>query len=263
MQLNTNYTNSLSNYVIVNTIPQETEYDSTIAENVINWLGHSHVLPKSIDVNKDQNVIREYMRYLDAKISAVRKTTTFWDSYNIRDAAISQSDFINKYASLPNNSSLIINSDSFKIGDIAYNKGSVVLKDFYGNQQIIEGKQNGFYIPSSLTTVGSGNFKLTFEYRDYSYMEPVELKAELKTPTDGTLYNKKITNNDFINNSYPISLKPDENGTKIMPFIECYTDNSGKIGEQLFNFLTISKDNSQVILTKPVDTSINFIVLIK
>ena len=41
------------------------------------------------------------------------------------------------------------------------------------------------------------------------------------------------------------------------------TDNSGNIGEQLFNFLTISKDNSQVILTKPADTSINFIVLIK
>ena len=56
---------------------------------------------------------------------------------------------------------------------------------------------------------------------------------------------------------------PGENGTKIMPFIECYTDNSGKIGEQLFNFLTISKDSSEVILTKPADTSINFIVLIK
>ena len=140
MQLNTNYTNSLNNYVIVNTTPQTTEYDRTLAEKVINWLGHSHVLPKSIDVNKDQNVIREYMRYLDAKISAVRKTTTFWDSYNIRDAAVSQIDFINKYAALPNNSSLIINSDSFKIGDVTYNKGSVVLKDFYGNQQIIEGK---------------------------------------------------------------------------------------------------------------------------
>ena len=263
MQLNTNYTNSLSNYVIVNTTPQETEYNSTIAENVINWLGHSHVLPKSIDVNKDQNVIREYMRYLDAKISAVRKTTTFWDGYNIRDAAVSQIDFINKYAALPNNSSLIINSDSFQIGDITYNKGSIVLKDFYGNQQIIEGKQNGFYIPLSLTTVGSGNFKLTFEYRDYSEGEKIEFKAALATPKAGTLYNKKITNNEFINNSYFIPLMPGENGTKIMPFIECYTDNSGKIGEQLFNFLTISKDNSEVILTKPTDTSINFIVLIK
>ena len=263
MQLNTDYTNSLSNYVIVNTTPQTTEYDRTLAEKVINWLGHSHILPESIDVNRDKNDIVDYMRYLDAKISAVRKTTTFWDSYNIRDAAISQKDFINKYASLPNNSSLIINSDSFKIGDVTYNKGSVVLKDFYGNQQIIEGKQNGFYIPSSLTTVGSGNFKLTFEYRDYSEGEKIELQAALATPKAGTLYNKKITNNEFINNSCSIPLTPDENGTKIMPFIECYTDDSGKIGEQLFNFLTISKDNSQVILTKPADTSINFIVLIK
>ena len=263
MQLNTNYTNSLSNYVIVNTTPQTTQYDTTLAEKVINWLGHSHILPESIDVNRNKNDIVNYMRYLDAKISAVRKTTTFWDSYNIRDAAISQKDFINKYASLPNNSSLIINSDSFKIGDVTYNKGSVVLKDFYGNQQIIEGKQNGFYIPSSLTTVGSGNFKLTFEYRDYSEGEKIELQAALATPKAGTLYNKKITNNEFINNSCSIPLTPDENGTKIMPFIECYTDDSGKIGEQLFNFLTISKDNSQVILTKPADTSINFIVLIK
>ena len=263
MQLNTNYTNSLNNYVIVNTTPQTTEYDRTLAEKVINWLGHSHVLPESINVNRDKNDIVNYMRYLDAKISAVRKTTTFWDSYNIRDAAVSQIDFINKYAALPNNSSLIINSDSFKIGDITYNKGSVVLKDFYGNQQIIEGKQNGFYIPSSLTTVGSGNFKLIFQYQDYSDRKPVELQAALATPKAGTLYNKKITNNEFINDSYSIPLMPDENGTKIMPFIECYTDNSGKIGEQLFNFLTISKDSSQVILTKPADTSINFIVLIK
>ena len=263
MQLNTNYTNSLSNYVIVNTTPQTTEYDQTLAEKVINWLGHSHVLPESIDINRDKNDIVNYMQYLDAKISAVRKTTTFWDSYNIRDAAVSQIDFINKYAALPNNSSLIINSDSFKIGDITYNKGSVVLKDFYGNQQIIEGKQNGFYIPSSLTTVGSGNFKLTFQYQDYSDRKPVELQAALATPKAGTLYNKKITNNEFINNSYSIPLMPYEGDTKIMPFIECYTDNSGKIGEQLFNFLTISKDNSQVILTKPTDTSINFIVLIK
>ena len=260
MQLNTDYKNSLNNYIIVNTTPQTTEYNKQIAEDVINWLGHSHVVPKSIN---EQNTVLEYMRYLDAKISAVRKTTTFWDSYNIRDAAVSQIDFINKYAALPNNSSLIINSDSFKIGDVTYNKGSVVLKDFYGNQQIIEGKQNGFYIPSSLTTVGTGNFKLTFEYRDSVDRDPIDLQAELKTPKAGTLYNEKITNSEFINNSYFITLKPDESGIEIMPFIECYADNSGKIGEQLFNFLTISKEGSQVTLTKPADTSINFIVLIK
>ena len=260
MQLNTDYKNSLNNYVIVNTKPQTQEYQKGIAEDVINWLGHSHVNPKSITNN--ESTILEYMRYLDAKISAVRKTTTFWDSYNIRDAAISQLDFINKYAALPNNSSLIINSDSFKIGNTTYNKGSVVLKDFYGNQQIIEGKQNGFYIPSSLTTVGTGNFKLTFEYRDDSDRLPIPFEAKLETPKDGTLYNKQLKNNNFINNSYSIDLIPDKDGTKIMPFIECYTYNSGKIGEQLFNFLTISKEDSQVILTKP-DTSINFTVLIK
>ena len=105
MQLNTDYKNSLNNYIIVNTAPQTTEYNKQIAEDVINWLGHSHVVPKSIN---EQNTVLEYMRYLDAKISAVRKTTTFWDSYNIRDAAVSQIDFINKYAALPNNSSLII-----------------------------------------------------------------------------------------------------------------------------------------------------------
>lgn len=260
MQLNTDYKNSLNNYVIVNTKPQTQEYQKGIAEDVINWLGHSHIVPKSITNN--ESTILEYMQYLDAKISAVRKTTTFWDSYNIRDAAISQLDFINKYSALPNNSSLIINSDSFKIGNTTYNKGSVVLKDFYGNQQIIEGKQNGFYIPSSLTTVGNGNFKLTFEYQDYSAGDIKELEAKLEIPQAGTLYNKQLTNSNFINNSYSIDLIPDKDNTKIIPFIECYTYNNGKIGEQLFNFLTISKGDSQVILTKP-NTSINFIVLIK
>ena len=48
------------------------------------------------------------MQYLDAKISAVRKTATFWDAYNIRESVTDKKDFINKYAKLPNNSSLIL-----------------------------------------------------------------------------------------------------------------------------------------------------------
>ena len=113
MKLNTNYTNSLSNYVIVNTIESPIDYQSRPAEDIITWLGHSHIIPP---IEQDSEY-KDYMQYLDAKLSAVRKTATFWDAYNIRESVTDKNDFINKYAKLPNNSSLIINSDQFAIGN--------------------------------------------------------------------------------------------------------------------------------------------------
>lgn len=265
MKLNTNYTNSLSNYVIVNTTEAaDFTYDSQPAEKIITWLGHSHVIPP-IEENSE---FKNYMQYLDAKISAVRKTATFWDAYNIRESATDKNDFINKYAKLPNNSSLIINSGQFIIGDTTYDRGAVVIKDFYGNQNIIKSKQSGFYVPSQITQIqDSSNLQLSFEYKDSVEQSIINLTIPDTTTstTDGSFYSEKIRELP-----YTIELQKDDNtGNIIMPFIECYIENNDNtLGDQIFNYVKITTQTTEAgkaILKLTADESapFKFVILVK
>ena len=264
MKLNTNYTNSLSNYVIVNTT-EATDfiYDSRPAENIITWLGHSHA---TLSTEDDNNKFKDYMQYLDAKISAVRKTATFWDAYNIRESVTDKKDFINKYAKLPNNSSLIINSGQFVIGDTTYDRGAVVIKDFYGNQNIIKSKQSGFYIPSQITQIpDSNNLQLSFEYKDTIEQSTINLIIPDTTTstTDGSFYSEKIRELP-----YSIILEKDNNNNIIMPFIECYIENNDNtLGDQIFNYVKITRttEAGKAILKLTADESapFKFVILVK
>ena len=263
MKLNTNYTNSLSNYVIVNTTEAaDFTYNSEPAEKIITWLGHSHA---TLSTEDDNNKFKNYMQYLDAKISAVRKTATFWDAYNIRESATNKNDFINKYAKLPNNSSLIINSGQFVIGDTTYDRGAVVIKDFYGNQNIIKSKQSGFYIPSQITKIqDSSNLQLSFEYKDSVEQSTINLTMPDTTisTTDGSFYSEKIRELP-----HSIILKEDK-GNVIMPFIECYIENNDNtLGDQIFNYVEITKttENGKAILKLTANESapFKFVILVK
>ena len=262
MKLNTNYTNSLSNYVIVNTTEAMDTYLSQPAEKIITWLGHSHVIPP-IEENSE---FKNYMQYLDAKISAVRKTATFWDAYNIRESVTDKKDFINKYAKLPNNSSLIINSGQFVIGDTTYDRGAVVIKDFYGNQNIIKSKQSGFYVPSQITKIqDSSNLQLSFEYKDSVEQSTINLTIPDTTTstTDGSFYSEKIRELP-----YSIILEKDNNNNIIMPFIECYIENNDNtLGDQIFNYVKITQttEAGKAILKLTADESapFKFVILVK
>ena len=264
MKLNTNYTNSLSNYVIVNTAEvTDFTYDSRPAENIIRWVGHSHA---TLSAEDDNNKFKDYMQYLDAKISAVRKTATFWDAYNIRESVTDKKDFINKYAKLPNNSSLIINSGQFVIGDTTYDRGAVVIKDFYGNQNIIKSKQSGFYIPSQITQIpDSNNLQLSFEYKDTIEQSTINLTIPDTTTstTDGSFYSEKIRELP-----YSIILEKDNNNNIIMPFIECYIENNDNtLGDQIFNYVKITRttEAEKAILKLTADESapFKFVILVK
>ena len=264
MKLNTNYTNALNNYVIVDTTEISTDYNGSIAENIFSWLGHSHIVAPN-EISKD-NDYKDYMQYLDAKLSSIRKTATFWDAYNIREAATDQNDFINKYSKLPNNSSLIINCGSFTIGNTTYERGSVVLKDFYGNQNIIKSKQSGFYIPSQITQIqDSNNLQLYFEYKDTIEQSTINLTIPDTTTstTDGSFYSEKIRELP-----YSIILEKDNNNNIIMPFIECYIENNDNtLGDQIFNYVKITRttEAGKAILKLTTDESapFKFVILVK
>ena len=268
MKLNTNYTNALNNYVIVDTTEISTDYNGSIAENIFSWLGHSHIVaPNEINTDGDY---KNYMQYLDAKLSSIRKTATFWDAYNIREAATDQNDFINKYSKLPNNSSLIINCGSFTIGNTTYERGSVVLKDFYGNQNIIKGKQNGLYVPNSISIDNSKNLKLSFSYQETADQQTKDLVVE---NYNVNLDNTSIYNDTFSTTAHQawamnIKLKLDKDNNYIMPFVECYikkTDST--FGDQLFNCLssTITSLGGKKYLSLSISENVPFntIILIK
>ena len=96
MRLDKKFEQTILDCALVNVVPTEEIYDSKYSEQIITWLANSHIAkPKE---KLSGNNIVDYLRYLDAKLSAVRKTFTFWDVYSIRESASSKQDFIQKYA---------------------------------------------------------------------------------------------------------------------------------------------------------------------
>ena len=71
-KIDKSFEKSLMDCAIVDTVPSEDDYESGYSESILSWIAHSHVTTKV--ANED---IPSYIRYLDAKLSAVRKTATF------------------------------------------------------------------------------------------------------------------------------------------------------------------------------------------
>lgn len=226
--LNKTYENTIIDCALVKQDLVQTTYDDQVGERIISWLAHSQI------VNKPD--VPTYLRYLDAKLSAVRKTATFWDAYNIRESASSSDEFIQKYASLPNNSSLIINASDFEINNQIYGHGDVIIKNFYGEQVIVKGEQTGVYMPTE-ATVENNNVVLNFTYKASGF--PTETKVAFDSqlqPNDGAIYAYNFTSKIFsrFSNSIRIPAVVDVNGNVMMPFWECREmREDSKLGEKI------------------------------
>ena len=73
IEIDKSFENSLMDCAIVDTVISPTSFESGLAETALSWIAHSHI--KTEITNKDDIV--SYIKYLDAKLSAVRKTATF------------------------------------------------------------------------------------------------------------------------------------------------------------------------------------------
>ena len=166
IKIDKSFENSLMDCAIVDTIPSPTPFESGLAETALSWIAHSH-----ITTNVTSNDIHSYIRYLDAKLSAVRKTATFWDAYNIRESASTVDEFAQKYAALPNNSSLVINTGTLNIGEKTYNRGDIVIKDNYGNEVDVKNNLSGVYIPYKVENLENGNLQIDFSYSSNKSLE--------------------------------------------------------------------------------------------
>lgn len=260
IKIDKKFENSLMDCAIVDTIPSEDVFESGLAETALSWIAHSHI---TTNVTKDN--IPSYIRYLDAKLSAVRKTATFWDAYNIRESASTVDEFAQKYAALPNNSSLVINTGTLNIGEKTYNRGDIVIKDNYGNEVDVKNNLGGVYIPQTeVKDLGAGNLQINFSYSSNKSLEdPKIILNTATTPNEGTIYSETIESAAFA--SGPISRDAKKvNGKAVIPFWECreYDPKTKVIKDKIFDLINVQLDGDKLVYTA-LNTNIPFILLIK
>lgn len=261
IKIDKSFENSLMDCAIVDTVPPETYYDynSDYSEKVLSWIAHSHIKTK---VTNDD--IPSYIRYLDAKLSAVRKTATFWDAYNIRESASTVDEFAQKYAALPNNSSLVINTGTLNIGKKTYNRGDIVIKDNYGNEVDVKNNLAGVYIPKSVEKLdNNGNLQINFIYSSNKSLEDPKIEFTGTAPNEGTIYSKMIESTAFA--SGPVSIKARKfNGEPVIPFWECreYDPNTKVIKDKIFDLINVQLNGDELVFTA-LNKNIPFILLIK
>lgn len=259
IEIDKSFENSLMDCTIVDTVTSPTPFESGLAETALSWIAHSHI---TTEVTKDE--IPSYIRYLDAKLSAVRKTATFWDAYNIRESASTVDEFAQKYAALPNNSSLVINTGTLNIGKKTYNRGDIVIKDNYGNEVDVKNNLAGVYIPKSVEKLdNNGNLQINFIYSSNKSLEDPKIEFTGTAPNEGTIYSKMIESAAFA--SGPVSIKAQKvNGEPVIPFWECreYDSKTKVIKDKIFDLINVQLDGDKLVFTA-LNKNIPFILLIK
>ena len=233
--------------------------DKKFEENILSWIAHSHITTRVASED-----IPSYIRYLDAKLSAVRKTATFWDAYNIRESASTVDEFAQKYAALPNNSSLVINTGTLNIGKKTYNRGDIVIKNNYGNEVDVKNNLAGVYIPQSVEKLDdNGNLQINFIYSSNKSLEDPEIKFTGTTPNEGTIYSEIIESTAFTNGSISRDAR-EFNGKPVIPFWECreYDPNTKVIKDKIFDLINVQLDGDKLVFTA-LNKNIPFILLIK
>lgn len=259
IKIDKSFENSLMDCAIVDTIPSETPYNSGLAESILSWIAHSHITTKVTN-----NDIPSYIRYLDAKLSAVRKTATFWDAYNIRESASTVDEFAQKYAALPNNSSLVINTGTLNIGEKTYNRGDIVIKDNYGNEVDVKNNLAGVYIPDKVENLDNGNLQINFRYSSNKSLEdPKIILNTTTTPNEGTIYSETIESTAFASGPILRDAKKVD-GKAVIPFWECreYDPQTKVIKDKIFDLINVQLDNDKLVFTA-LNKNIPFILLIK
>ena len=258
IKIDKKFENSLMDCAIVDTIPSEDIFNSNLAETVLSWIAHSHVTTKV-----DSEDIPSYIRYLDAKLSAVRKTATFWDAYNIRESASTVDEFAQKYAALPNNSSLVINTGTLNIGKKTYNRGDIVIKDNYGNEVDVKNNLSGVYIPTSVDNLDNGNLQINFIYSSNKSLEDPKIEFTGTAPNEGTIYSETIESIAFASGSISRDARKVD-GKAVIPFWECreYDPQTKVIKDKIFDLINVQLDNDKLVFTA-LNKNIPFILLIK
>lgn len=262
IKINKKWENSIANNTLVSVAENTQEYDNQPAEKVIQWLSYSHVN----NINKNIDDLYDYLRYLDAKISSVRKTATLWDAYNIRTSVQTSEEFYQKYASLPSNSALVINTNStIEIDEQSYQNGDIIIKDYLNNPIVVKNTLSGCYKPTNID-IANNNLTLNFEFQSHPVEnDAIEIKGDISKLTSETLVYSKLLpmQNKSINaetqqevttlyskRSIPLQYLDAARKNPIMPVWECRTYIDNVIGDRIFNTIQCSITDTDIVFSR-------------
>lgn len=262
IKINKKWENSIANNTLVSVTENTQDYDGQPAEKVIQWLSYSHVN----NVNKNIDDLYSYLRYLDAKISSVRKTATLWDAYNIRTSVQTSEEFYQKYASLPSNSALVINTNStIEIDEQSYQNGDIVIKDYLNNPIVVKNTLSGCYKPVSATVDTNNNILLNFAFQSHPTEDQINIEIEnSKLKSETLVYSRLLEmQNKSINaetqqevttiynqRSIPLQYLDAGKKNKIMPVWECRTYIDNIIGDRVFNAIQCSITDTEIVFSR-------------
>lgn len=263
MRINKNYEESIYDNVLPITSTSTLIYngsgatetlDGAALETLASYISHS-LSTSGFNFNTSTNW-RDACEYLDAKITASRKTATFWDAYKI-SGTLSDNDFANKVGSLSNSTGYIFTGNSYSYNGDTYSAGDVVARDTYGNLIHVIAGQAGFYRPNTIAEVegAAGTYQLTFSYENKDLPtdgSTHQIDFASTSVNSGVIYS--IDEELTAGKSYSILMKSitndDGEEVYIRPIWETWYV-SGSVPSRIFNAakVTIDEINHKYIIT--------------
>ena len=111
--------------------------------------------------------------YLNLKLENINNNVSIWDFLNIYKVVYTKDELSDAVASLPINSSVIVNVDDFSlyVGQWNVIKGDMIIKDKDGVLHHLKGASGGFYYPAKIQGLGTGSGMFSINFK-YSQEEP-------------------------------------------------------------------------------------------
>ena len=127
------------------------------------------------DLNKN-------LDFLHARLDFLRKTITYWDSFQIQGVVFSQTEIKKIYEMNPN-SSLIVAVNNLRWNNRILMAGDTVIKDAYNNYHVIESNVTGIYKPE-LSYYDNNKFQIK-----YSPSKDLDALVDITQTTDAVTVN--------------------------------------------------------------------------
>lgn len=124
--------------------------------------------------------------FLHARLDFLRKTVTYWDTFNIQGVISTQND-VNKIYDMDINSTLIVAGKNLKWENTVLSSGDSIIKDSTSNYHIIPSNSSGVFKPQIKI---SENNKVEISYSpDDNWVQDLNVAENLSLNTAEVYYN--------------------------------------------------------------------------
>lgn len=146
--------------------------------NIINNMQLPSYYVKSDQYTIDN--VREDLQFLNSRLDYLRKTITYWDSYQIQDV-IEKPEDIHKINSIVVGTSLINNlSNSFKWKDNICTRGGMFVNTYNAGVIYVPSQAAGTYTPKiDFSSANEGSIQISYDFNDSVPSETIFTEGEM------------------------------------------------------------------------------------